>query len=232
MEKESRWLPLIAPLLPLPVPAPVALGEPGEGYALHWSVCRWVEGDRATPERIADPYAAAADLATFVRAMRAVDLPGGPGPGEHNFGRGRPLAQRDGKFRAALADLDGELDTATAAAAWDEALHAPVWDGPPVWIHGDLHAGNLLAADGRLSAVIDFGGLGVGDPACDVMAAWTFVAPEARETFRAALGVDDATWARGRGWALSMGLIALPYYRTSSPAIYAISRRWVDAALA
>lgn len=189
-------------------------------------------GAPATPERIGDPYAAAADLAAYVRAMHAVDLPGGPPPGDHNFGRGRPLAERDEYFRDALAQLGDEIDVNAATEAWEAALAAPVWDRPPVWVHGDLHAGNILANGGRLSAVIDYGGLGVGDPAVDVMPAWTFVAPEARSTFRDALGCDDATWARGRGWALSMGLIALPYYRTSSPAIAAMSRAWAAAAMA
>jgi aminoglycoside phosphotransferase (APT) family kinase protein len=216
----------------LPAPVPVAFGEPAEGYPFRWSVCRWVPGSPATPERIADPYAAAADLAAYVRAMWSVDLPGGPPPGDHNFGRGRPLADRDGWVREALTQLGDELDVAAATEAWEEALAAPVWDRAPVWVHGDLHAGNVLADGGRLCAVIDYGGLGVGDPAVDVMPAWTFVAPEARETYRDALGCDDATWARGRGWALSMGLIALPYYRTSSPAIAAMSREWVAAALA
>jgi aminoglycoside phosphotransferase (APT) family kinase protein len=132
---------------------------------------------------------------------------------------GVPLAERNTVTRAAITSLAGTIDTGTATRAWEAALHAPAWDGPLAWIHGDLLAGNLLTRQGRLSAVIDFGCLGVGDPACDVMAAWTFLSAENREVFRAAVKVDDATWARGRGWALSFGLIALPYYQVSNPAI-------------
>jgi len=142
-----------------------------------------------------------------------------------------PLDERDASTRTAIASLDDTIDTGAATRAWEAALHAPAWDGPLVWIHGDLLAGNLLARRGRLSAVIDFGCSGVGDPACDVMAAWTFLSAENREVFRAAVGVDDATWARGRGWALSFGLIALPCYRVSNPVLARISRRAIDETL-
>ena len=128
--------------------------------------------------------------------------------------------------------MEGTIDAGMATHAWEAALHAPVWDGPLGWIHGDLLGGNLLARQGRLSAVIDFGCLGVGDPACDLMAAWTFVSAESREVFRAAVGIDDATWARGRGWALSVGLIALPYYRVNNPVLARIARCAIDEALA
>src|SRR5262249_28626931 len=117
-------------------------------------------------------------------------------------------------------------------AAWDAALQAPAWCGAPVWLHGDLQLGNLLAVKGRLSAVIDFGCLGVGDPACDVMTAWLYLAAENRDVFRAALAADDATWARGRGWALSVGLIALPYYQNTNPVLAGIARRAINEALA
>ena len=124
------------------------------------------------------------------------------------------------------------LDADAVTAVWEAALQAPAWRGPPVWIHGDLQSGNLLARQGRLSAVIDFGCLGVGDPACDVMAAWMLLSAETRDVFRAALQVDDATWARGRGWALSVGLIALPYYQSTNPVLAGIARRAIDEALA
>ena len=134
--------------------------------------------------------------------------------------------------RAAIAKLDDVLDTEAVTAAWDADLHAPAWNGPPVWIHGDLHAGNLLVDDGRLSAVIDFGGLGVGDPACDFMAAWTLFSGESRDAFRTALSIDDASWARSRGWALSTGLIALPYYLHTNPVIVAMARHQIAEVLA
>ncbi len=146
--------------------------------------------------------------------------------------RGVPLAMRDAPTRAAIAALHGTLDTDAVTAAWEAALQAPAWSHPPVWIHGDLQSGNLLAVEGRLSAVIDFGCLGVGDPACDLIVAWSFLSAETRDVFRAALAVDDATWARGRGWALSTALIALPYYQSTNPVIVANSMRKIDEVLA
>ena len=232
VDKEHRWLPRFAPHLPLSIPVPLAKGTPGEGYPWHWSVYRWLEGENATIERIADPRQAATELARFITALQRIDTTGGPPPGEHNFFRGVPLATRDTQTRAAIASLHDTLDADAATAAWEAALRAPAWDGPPAWIHGDLQSGNLLAREGRLNAVIDFGGLGVGDPACDLMVAWNLLSAETRGVFRAALPVDDATWSRGRGWALSVGLIALPYYRRTNPALAGISAHAIDEALA
>ena len=231
VEKEHRWLPTLAPLLPLAIPLPLAKGIPAEGYPWPWSVCRWLEGENATLERIADPRQAATELARFVAALQRIDPAGGPPPGAHNFFRGMPLAARDPLVRDAIASLHDTLDAAAVTAAWEAALQAPAWHGPPVWIHGDLHAGNLLARQGRLSAVIDFGGLGVGDPACDLIVAWNLLSAETRDVFRAALPVDDPTWARGRGWALSVSLIALPYYQSTNPVIVASARHTIDEVL-
>ena len=228
VEKEAKWVPRLAPHLPFDVPVPLALGEPSEGYPWHWSVCRWVPGERGAVD---DERDAAARLAGFVRAMQRVDPSGGPPPGEHNFGRGSHLVTRDRWVRDALEEVSDEVDVAAAAAVWEQALAAPLWDRTPVWVHGDLHGGNLLVSEGRLAGVIDFGGLGVGDPAVDVMPAWTFLSAEGREVFRARLDADDATWDRGRGWALSMGLIALPYYRTTNPPLAATARRWIQETL-
>jgi aminoglycoside phosphotransferase (APT) family kinase protein len=227
VEKEHRWLPRLAPFLPLAVPVPLAKGKPGEGYPWPWSVYRWLDGETATMDRIAEPEQAAADLAGFVGALQRIDPSDGP-----RGGRGVPLSRRDAETREALAALHGMIDVGAATAAWEAALLAPAWEGPPVWLHGDLHATNLLAREGRLSAVIDFGGVGVGDPACDLMVAWTYLPARTREVFRAALPVDDATWARGRGWALSVGLIALPYYRDSNPVLAGIARSAIAEALA
>src|SRR5271166_2719870 len=215
--KEQHWLPRLAPLLPLAIPTPLGAGVPGESYPWNWSVYGWLEGETATRERIVDPSVAATDLAEFVVALERIDPTGGPGPGPHNWFRGVPLARRDRPTRQAIGELVGTLDTGAATAAWEAALEAPEWRGPPVWLHGDLQETNLLATGGRLSAVIDFGCLGAGDPASDVMAAWTYLSAATRDRFRSMLSVDDATWARGRGWALSMGLVALPYYRTTNP---------------
>jgi aminoglycoside phosphotransferase (APT) family kinase protein len=231
-DKEHAWLPRLAPLLPLAIPVPLALGAPAEGYPWHWSVYRWLDGQNATLDRVADPREAATTLGHFVAALQRIDPAGGPGPGEDSTSRGVPLAQRDGVTRAAIASVRDMFATDALTAAWEAALAAAPWHRPPVWLHGDLQSGNLLAVGGRLSAVIDWGCLGIGDPACDVMPAWSYLPAEARDAFRAALPVDDATWARGRGWALSVGLLALPYYETTNPVLAGIARRSIDAVLA
>jgi aminoglycoside phosphotransferase (APT) family kinase protein len=232
LDKEHEWLPRLAPRLPFAIPVPRARGNPGEGYPWSWSVSRWLEGENAMVARVGEPCQAATDLARFVTALQRIDPAGGPPPGEHNFGRGVPLAQRDDPTREAIRALDGIIDSAAVTAAWDADLRAPAWRGPPVWIHGDLSPGNLLFVEGRLSAVIDFGGLGVGDPACDLMIAWTLFSGESRAAFRAALPVDDATWARGRGWALSWALIFIPYYLRTNPVGVRDAWRTIDEVLA
>ena len=231
-EKERAWLPRLAPHLPLAVPVPLAMGTPGEGYPFSWSVYQWLEGETAIIERIADPRLAATQLAQFLTALQRIDPACGPPPAPPNSFRGVPLAMRDAQTRAAIAALHGVLDTDAVKAAWEASLDAPVWQGSPLWIHGDLQSGNLLTAHGRLSAVIDFGCLGVGDPACDLIVAWNLLSAETRNVFRAALSVDEATWVRGRGWALSVGLIALPYYQTTNPILAEISRYAIREVLA
>jgi aminoglycoside phosphotransferase (APT) family kinase protein len=233
LEKERRWLPELAPLLPLDVPLPLADGRPGEGYPCEWAVYRWLEGDDATAAPVGDAALLASDLAAFVAALHRIDLAGGPGPGEHNFGRGEPLAARDDGTRAAIASLQDELDTAAVTAVWEAALLAPGWAKPAVWVHGDLDLRNLLVDGGRLSAVIDWGCLGVGDPACDVALAWKVLPAEHRAGFRAALAVDDATWARAAGWVLSQAVMALGYYTLeTNPILVLEGRRWLDEILA
>ena len=231
VDKEQRWLPRLAPLLPLAIPLPLAQGEPGAGYPWRWSVYRWLAGENATRECLADLGRAATDLAQFVGALQRIDPSEGPRPGTDNFWRGAPLATLDARTRGAMEALAGSIDGDAAKAAWEAALETPAWPLAPVWTHGDLQAGNLLAVGGRLSAVIDFGCLAVGDPACDLIVAWGFFSGESREVFRATLGVDDATWARGRGWALYAALINLPYYRDTNPALVRSSRRMLDAVL-
>jgi aminoglycoside phosphotransferase (APT) family kinase protein len=225
VEKEQAWLPRLAPRLPLPVPVPVAMGVPGEGYSWRWSVCRWLPGENAVAAPVRDLDRAATELAGFIAALQAVDATGGPAPGQHNSGRGVPLAERDRMVRAALARLHGIVDVAAVTREWEAALAAPVWARPGVWLHGDIHPGNLLTVDGRISAVIDFGCLGVGDPACEMIAAWMVLTSASRRIFRTALAVDDATWARGRGWALSMAVVALPYYLDTNPTLVGLARR-------
>jgi aminoglycoside phosphotransferase (APT) family kinase protein len=233
-EKEHRWLPWMAPSLPLSIPVPLAIGTPCTDYPFAWSVCRWLPGENVTRARITDPRRCATDLAQFIAALQRIDPTGGPPPGKHNFGRGVPLIERDAPVRAAIAALHGGgmIDSDVVTAAWEAALRAPAWDGPPIWIHGDLAPGNLLAVRGRLSGVIDFGCLGVGDPACDLMIAWTLFSGESREAFRAALAVDTATWARGRGWALSWALIFIPYYVETNPVGVKSARHTIAQVLA
>ncbi len=233
LEHERRWLPRLAPLLPLAVPEPLAEGAPAEGYPFAWSVYGWLEGENATFDRIADLSQFATDLADFVAALQRIDPNGAPPPGRHNSFRGEPLSRRDEATRAAIAALGRAIDGDAVTAAWEAALREPEWEGPPVWVHGDLDSRNLLVAGGRLSAVIDFGCLGVGDPACDVMAAWKLFSADAREVFRTALSVDAATWARGRGWALSQALMALSYYTLETNAVLVTeARRWLVEVLA
>lgn len=225
VEKEVEWLPRLAPHLPLRIPEPIAVGAPGQGYPWPWGVYRWLAGKNPDAPMAASPQTAQ-DLAHFIAAIQRMDPTGAP------RGRGIPLAKRDSDVRAAITALHNDYTPQTLTAAWEAALHTPAWSGPPVWHHGDLQAGNLLAHNGRLHAVIDFGCMGVGDPACDVMAAWLFLSAASRAIFRSALQVDDDTWARGKGWALSMGLMALPYYRTTNPGLAAIARRAIDEVLA
>ncbi|WP_244940435.1 aminoglycoside phosphotransferase family protein [Asanoa ferruginea] len=297
--KEQRWLPVLAPHLPQPIPAPLAFGKPGAGYPWPWSVNRWLDGATARHETATDGAAAhgtathgaatraaatpgstthraaaqaitthhdtttndtptngaptngaptngaptngaptngaptngaptngaptngapadgvvtdlsafAVDVAEFLIALQAVDTGGEPAAGEHSFWRGAALSHYDEETRRAIAALDGRIDAAKATAEWDAALAAE-WHGRPVWFHGDVANGNLLVRDGRLAGVIDFGTSGVGDPACDLVIAWTFLDAPARTAFRTTTGVDDATWQRGRGWALWKALIQL-----------------------
>lgn len=223
---EHRWLPRLAPRLPVPIPVPVALGRPAQEYPWHWSISPWLVGDNplvGIPGR-ADELSA--DIARFIAELHQVEVADGPAAP-----RGGPLVERDAPTRAALVELTGVIDVGGATAAWESALRAPNWAGAPVWQHGDLSPGNLLCADGRLTAVIDFGCVGVGDPACDCIVAWNLLPTGCRESFRAALGVDDATWARGRGWALSIALIQLPYYRDTNPVLAQNSRHTIGEVL-
>ncbi|MFJ5611345.1 aminoglycoside phosphotransferase family protein [Streptomyces sp. NPDC093221] len=228
---EQEWLPRLAPLLPAAVPEVLGAGEPARGYPWPWSVYRWLDGEPPEAGALTEPVRLAEDIAGFVRAMRDVTLPDPP-PAY----RGEPLAHHDASTRSAIARLRGipqeGVDCAGLTAVWEDALRAPVWDGPPVWVHSDLMPGNLLVSGGRLTAVIDFGCAGVGDPACDLFPAWNLLPPDAREVLRGALGVDDATWRRGRGRALSQAVNALPYYRETNPTMARNARHVIRAVLA
>ena len=231
VEKEHRWLPRLAPLLPLPIPVPLAKGVPTTAYPWPWSVYHWIEGERATIDRIADLSRFATDVAEFLVALQRIDATGGPPAGLHNFYRGGPLLVYDAETRAAIAALHGQIDTAAATTVWEAAL-AATWHGSPAWVHGDISPGNLLVKDGRLHAVIDFGSSGVGDPACDLVIAWTFLSGKSREAFRAALPLDWATWARARGWALWKALILVAGHADTNAPEAATSRQIIDDVLA
>lgn len=227
-EKELEWLPRLAPDLPLALPVPLRLGRPGPGFPWTWAVYEWIEGASARLEDMTDPCDDALRLARFLRTLQGLDTTVKPAPGN----RGRPLSVRDAEVRGAIAALRGDLDTAAATAAWEGALEAPVHPGPGVWIHGDLLPGNLLLGGGRLTAVIDWSCLGVADPACDLMPAWCLFAGESRAAFRAGMQVDEACWARGRGWALSVALIQIPYYRHTNPELVETALRTISEVLA
>lgn len=231
--KEARWLPRLAAHLPLAIPEPVAVGDPDLGYPWPWAVTRWLAGETATVEALAGSHEAAGTLAEFLIALQhfaPADLPDVGADVE--LGGMQPLAERNDATREAIAALSGVFDGPAMTRAWDAALAAPEWERPAVWFHGDFHTGNLLTVDGRLSAVIDFGGFGVGDPACDLTIAFTLMDPETRTVFRDALGVDDATWTRGRGWALATGLNAYTSYAAVNPSVAVQTSRQINAALA
>jgi aminoglycoside phosphotransferase (APT) family kinase protein len=220
--KELDWLPRLAPLLPLEIPAPVAQGRPTAEYPWFWEVCTWVQGETTPVEEI-DAGQAARDLAALVAALQQVDPRGAPP------GRGIPLAERDKEFRYWLGSFDGDPGV---VAEWERALAAPAWDGLPVWHHGDLDMRNWVVRDGRISGVIDWGSMGVGDPACDVMVAWKLHSSAARDAFREALPTDDGTWERARGWALSQAVAALSYYTPeNNPSLYREAENWLELVL-
>jgi aminoglycoside phosphotransferase (APT) family kinase protein len=227
--KEAEWLPKLAPHLPLEIPVPLAMGQPAEGYPFEWSVYEWLPGENAN-ETLADLDQAAVDLAAFVTALRQIDAtdahPRPPGS------RGSPLAELDKHVRRAIAELGDRIDTDAALRSWEESLGSSAWDGEDVWVHGDLLPGNLLVVDGRLSAIIDFGCLNVGDPACDLQPAWNVFEGDSRTRYRVEVEADDASWLRGRGWALYQAVMALPYYWGTNPGMIRQASHALDQVLA
>ena len=227
-EKEAFWLPRLAPHLPLEIPRPLALGEPGPGYPWRWCVHTWLPGGPATIERIADPVQAARDAAAFVTALHAVDTTGAP-----ESRRGRPLEPLEDEDRAAFAKVGHEFDVAAVIAVYEAGVGVTPWERAPVWIHADLDSRNLLVRDGRLSGLVDFGGLGVGDPACDLGLAWKLFSGESREVFRSVLPFDEATWARSRAHTVAQAAMALSYYTMeNNPTLVVEARRWLTEVLA
>ncbi|HET7530953.1 MAG TPA: aminoglycoside phosphotransferase family protein [Mycobacteriales bacterium] len=226
--KEAEWLPRLAPHVPLALPVPREIGEPGEGYPFRWAVYEWLPGHDLT-HPVDDLEQVAMDLAAFVRALRGVDT---TGAFPRDVGaRGSPHADRDDDVRRRIAELGDRIDGKAALRCWEQSLEAAAWESD-VWVHGDLLPGNLLVVAGRLSAVIDFGGLNVGDPACDLQPAWNVFAGASRARFLADVGVDDAALARGRGWVVSQTVMALPYYWDSNAAIVRQASRALSEVLA
>ena len=223
--KEQRWLPVLAPQLPLPVPLPVATGAPEDAFPYPWGVVQWLPGRLATLGLLDDPIGAARELAAFVRALRTVDPSDGP-----RHLRGYPVRRGDEVLRGHVAQLRGEVDTDALLTAWERVLAAPDYDGPPVWFHGDLSYLNVLERDGRVCGVIDWGCCGVGDPAIDTIVAWSLFDADARDAYREALGCDDAEWERGKGWVLQ-GVAGIPYYRDTNPVLVADKVRAIEAVL-
>ncbi|VXB33399.1 aminoglycoside phosphotransferase family protein [Aeromicrobium sp. 9AM] len=227
-EQDQRWIRALAPHLPLQVPDIVAIGRPGEGYPWPWTLVTWFTGDVVTGDNV-DLAAAAVDLAEFVIALQGVPTSGAQV--RTGRSRGAPLSHQDPGVRPRIDELAEEIDAAAVTAAWEDALAAPPWQGPPVWLHADIQPGNLIVRDRRLVAVIDFGGIGAGDPAVDLMPAWNLFEGESRRAFLDALGHDDATRRRARGWVLAPALQGLGYYRESFPEFSEACRRRIEAVL-
>ena len=221
IDKAQRWLPQIAPHLPLEVPVALARGEPGAGFPCAWEVVPWVEGRAVVWERLADPVESARAVAEFLRVLQSVDPRGGP----LATCRGGALAWQDERVRACVTELGDRVDREAVLASWDASLAAAPLQGPPQWTHADLSPGNLIERGGEVVGAIDFAMLAVGDPACDLLIAWNLFRGESRSALREALGTDDETWARGRGWALYGAVIAMPYYWETNPLLVAQSQR-------
>ncbi|HVC22882.1 MAG TPA: aminoglycoside phosphotransferase family protein [Candidatus Dormibacteraeota bacterium] len=226
--KEARWLPFLAPQVPLALPVPLAMGEPGEGYRWNWSIVSWIEGQQARADNL-DPIPAALDLARFIRALQACDPTDGPPAGADTGQRGLPVRVWVDAVAHYAEPMKDDPFIRRALEVWHEALEVPDWDRPPVWFHGDL-SGNLIAREGRLVGAID-SGYGIGDPACDLMPGWILFRGEARQVFFDKVGLDEATQERARGWALGPALIGMGYYR-KVPHLLANCRGSIEGALA
>jgi aminoglycoside phosphotransferase (APT) family kinase protein len=226
IDNEWTWLPKLAPHISLNIPKPLARGKPTNWYPCPWAVYQWIEGFPYQDDLISDERQVAYDLVNFILELRSVDRLGAPRGGR------RPLVELDAATCSAIEASRGVIDTEAVSAAWAHSLESPPWDRKPVWIHGDLLKSNLLVRGGRLCAVIDFGGVGIGDPAADVVPAWSVFTTVGRETFRQALDVDDDTWSRARGYALHQALLIIPYYSQSNPDFVTMAKRTVEEILA
>lgn len=227
VHKEFEWVPKIARFLETPISEPIFLGNSDKSYPWPWTVNNWNEGNNPQFEQ-KDEYAElASDLAIFLNQMHGIRLPNGP-----SSRRGVPLRQLDSETRKSIGQLRGEIDIESLTSLWDQLSSIPAWNKDPVWVHGDFLSGNILVEHDRLRAVIDFSDVGVGDPACDLVSGWSLLNSPSRKIFRSSLeGIDDDTWERGRGWALSISLIMLPYHKHSNPVLASLARRMIKNVL-
>lgn len=227
LENDCQWLGYLAPHLPIPIPTLIAKADPSSFYPWPWMISKWIPGDHPTVESLRAPNDFTQQIAFFIKALHHIAASQGP-----ISSRGRTLLQRDVETRECLNTLSSVVDTAALLPIWEEALAAPSWDKPGVWVHGDLSPLNILVTGTKLAAVLDFGLIGIGDPACDLYVAWCLLAASERPIFRTAVGVDDATWTRGRGWALSIALSQLSYYQDTNPKLIATASHVIHEILA
>jgi len=230
VEKEQHWLPKLAPHLPLRIPKPLALGVPNNQYPWHWSIYEWIEGAVASKDSIDSLPDFATDLGHFLKVLQAINTTDAPTPGAHNFYRGGLLKTYAADVEQSINILRSTIDVSAVQIIWNKALSSQ-WQSAPVWLHGDIAPGNLLTREGKLSAVIDFGCCAVGDPACDLAIAWTFFDTESRARFKAALSIDENTWARGKGWALWKALLTCAQLPGSDPSQYTNARKVIETLL-
>lgn len=229
--KEQPWLPRLERKLQTRVPHLVARGRPSSDYPAPWSINRWIEGETYREDAITDWAAFVSALVTFLKALQQTDTTGAPPPGPHNFGRGAPLVERDRRVHHAIQSIASSFDPSDLHRAWEEDSQAPALAGPLRWLHGDIHAQNILLAEGRLHAIIDFGCLGIGDPACELALAWRLLPDHARSLLHTALQPDAATWRRARAWALSISVMEMQHYAATNPVLTAIAARTIREVL-
>ena len=229
VKKEQEWLPKIAPHLPLPIPQPIAMGMPSKCYPWNWSIYKWLEGESANSIELSDAHleTIAIQIAQFLNEFHKFDGAGAPAPGLHNWWRAAHTSIYDAETRSLIEKLKNLVDVDNASKLWQRAINSK-WNRDPVWVHGDVASGNLLVKDNRLAAVIDFGCMGIGDPACDLTIAWTFFRGKSREIFRANLHLDEETWARARGWAIWKALYEVSVIEDQNGAALAKQRQIID----
>jgi aminoglycoside phosphotransferase (APT) family kinase protein len=227
VQTEQIWLPQFEKLLPLKIPKLLATGVPSKNYPFSFSIYDWIVGKNAFETQDFDRNLAAKNLVEFLKSLQNIHTKDAP-----LSRRAWPLITQDKEVRKAIKSLKDVIDVAKITKIWESCLRVPNWDKAPVWIHSDLLPGNLLISKGKLSAVIDFGMMGIGDPACDLIPAWSLFTYETRVLFRHQMQVDDATWMRAMGWALSIALIIIPYYKDGkNPELVAVAERIIDEIL-